>query len=147
MAKADAYKTFLRNMARPDYGEAEGNRGWMLLTRSAAETMDFMFVSLWDSLQAIAQYTGGDPERPKYYAEDRAALLELPDRVEHFVCTSGLIDEAQPQHLQNRVRGIISRRARLVWVFRPRNPPAIGLWTSSRASFPRAKRKVPEVRL
>ena len=84
VAKADAYKTFLRNMVRPDYGEAEGNRGWMLLTRPAAETMDFMFVSLWDSMQAIAQYTGGDPERPKYYAEDRAALLELPDRVEHF---------------------------------------------------------------
>jgi len=84
VAKAEAYKTFLREMAHPDYGEAEGNRGWMLLTRPAAETVEFMFVSLWDSMQALAQYSGGDPERPKYYAQDRAALLELSDRVEHF---------------------------------------------------------------
>ena len=26
----------------------------------------------------------GDPERPKYYPEDRAALLELPEGVEHY---------------------------------------------------------------
>jgi len=43
-----------------------------------------MFVSFWESLEALARYAGGDPERPKYYPEDRAALLELPDRVDHF---------------------------------------------------------------
>jgi hypothetical protein len=43
-----------------------------------------MFVSFWDSMDALAEYTGGDPERPKYYAEDRAALLELPEGVEHY---------------------------------------------------------------
>ena len=26
----------------------------------------------------------GGPERPKYYPEDRAALLELPEGVEHY---------------------------------------------------------------
>jgi heme-degrading monooxygenase HmoA len=84
LAKAEAYKTFLRETAYPDYGEAKGNRGWMLLSRPDAQTVEFMFVSFWDSMQALAQYTGGEPERPKYYAEDRAALLELPDRVDHF---------------------------------------------------------------
>jgi heme-degrading monooxygenase HmoA len=82
--KAGAYQKFLRDTAYPDYGEVKGNRGWMLLSRPAADTVEFMFVSFWDSMQALAQYTGGDPERPKYYPEDRAALLELPDRVDHF---------------------------------------------------------------
>jgi hypothetical protein len=46
--------------------------------------MELMFVSFWDSMEAVAKYTGGDPDRPKYYPEDRAALVELPDRVDHF---------------------------------------------------------------
>jgi heme-degrading monooxygenase HmoA len=82
--KAEAYKKFLRETAYADYGDVAGNRGWMLLARDQAESVEVMFVSLWDSMQALARYTGGDPQRPKYYPEDRAALLELPDKVEHF---------------------------------------------------------------
>lgn len=61
-----------------------GNRGWMLGRRPLGEAVEFMFVSFWESMGAIERYTGGDPQRPKYYPEDRAALLELPDRVDHF---------------------------------------------------------------
>lgn len=82
--KAPAYGAFLRETAYPDYGEVEGNRGWLLLQRPAEGAVEFLFVSLWDSMAALARYAGDDPERPKYYAEDRAALLELPERVEHF---------------------------------------------------------------
>jgi heme-degrading monooxygenase HmoA len=82
--KADAYERFLKEMAYPDYGGVPGNRGWILLRRSVSQTVEFMFVSFWDSMDALAKYTGGDPERPKYYPEDRAALLELPEGVEHF---------------------------------------------------------------
>lgn len=35
-------------------------------------------------MEALCRYAGPDPERPKYYPEDRAALLELPERVEHY---------------------------------------------------------------
>lgn len=83
-AKADAYAGFLRTCAYPDYGEVEGNRGWMLLKRPVGGSVEFMFVSFWESMDAVARYTAGDPNQPKYYPEDRAALLELPDSVEHF---------------------------------------------------------------
>lgn len=83
-AKSDEYTKFLTDTAHPDYGEVNGNRGWMLLRRPLADSVEFMFVSFWESMDAIARYTGGDPDRPKYYPEDRAALLELPDRVDHF---------------------------------------------------------------
>jgi hypothetical protein len=56
----------------------------MLLRRPLGESTEFMFVSFWDSMDAVAKYTGGAPDRPKYYPEDRAALVELPDRVDHF---------------------------------------------------------------
>jgi heme-degrading monooxygenase HmoA len=61
-----------------------GNRGWMLLRHPLSDTTEFMFVSFWESMDAVERYAGGDPQRPKYYPEDRAALLELPDRVDHF---------------------------------------------------------------
>jgi heme-degrading monooxygenase HmoA len=83
-ADADGYERFLKEMAYPDYGDVPGNRGWILLRRPVSDTVEFMFVSFWDSMEALAQYTGGDPERPKYYPEDRAALISLPEGVEHF---------------------------------------------------------------
>lgn len=81
--KADDYASFLERMAYTDYGDVEGNRGWLLLRRATDDAVELTFVSFWESMDALRRYTAGDPERPKYYPEDRAALLELPDRVEH----------------------------------------------------------------
>jgi hypothetical protein len=83
-AKADAYERFLRETAFPDYGDVSGNQGWMLLRRPLGDVVEFMFISFWESVGAVETYTGGEPQRPKYYPEDRAALMELPDRVDHF---------------------------------------------------------------
>lgn len=84
LAKADDYEKFLKDMAYPDYGGVKGNRGWLLQRRALPDSVEFMFVSFWDSMDALRAYAGDDPEKPKYYPEDRAALLELPESVEHF---------------------------------------------------------------
>ena len=81
---AEAYEAFLRETAYPDYGDVNGNRGWLLLRRPSAEAVEFVFVSFWDSMDAVRRYAGEDPERPKYYPQDRAALLELPEGVDHY---------------------------------------------------------------
>jgi len=82
--RADDYGRFLARTAYPDYGGVEGNRGWLLLRQDREADVEFVFVSFWDSMDALRRYAGADPERPKYYPEDRAALLELPERVEHY---------------------------------------------------------------
>lgn len=82
--RADGYQDFLQRTAYPDYGGVEGNRGWLLLRRDRDQDVEFVFVSFWDSMEALRKYAGADPERPKYYPEDKAALLELPERVEHY---------------------------------------------------------------
>ena len=82
--KADEYERFLKEMAYPDYGDVSGNRGWMLFRRPVSDAVEFMLLSFWDSMEALSDYTGGDPNRPKYYPEDRAALLDLPEEVEHY---------------------------------------------------------------
>lgn len=62
----------------------KGNQGWMLLRNPLGDAVEFVFVSFWQSMDAVERYAGSDPQRPRYYPEDRAALLELPDRVDHF---------------------------------------------------------------
>jgi heme-degrading monooxygenase HmoA len=81
-AKAPEYERFMKETAYPDYGDVAGNRGWMLFKRHEDDAVRFTFVSLWESIEALRRYTGDTPERPKYYAEDRAALLELPERAD-----------------------------------------------------------------
>jgi heme-degrading monooxygenase HmoA len=81
---AERYQEFLKRTAYPDYGEVEGNKGWILLRRDLAQCVEFLFVSFWESMDAIHRYAGDEAERPKYYAEDKAALLELPERVDHY---------------------------------------------------------------
>lgn len=83
-SKAREYETFLKETAYPDYGDVDGNRGWLLLRRPRDGAVEFTFVSLWESMEALRRYAGDAVEKPKYYPEDRAALLELPERAEHF---------------------------------------------------------------
>lgn len=81
---AEDYEEFLRHTAYPDYGGVEGNKGWILLRRDLADSVEFMFVSFWESMDAVHRYAGGDAQRPKYYAEDKEALLELPERADLY---------------------------------------------------------------
>jgi heme-degrading monooxygenase HmoA len=83
-AHADNYEQFLKKTAYPDYGNVPGNRGWILLRRPVPDAVEFMFISFWDSIEALTAYTGGDSERPKYYPEDRDALIDLPENVDHY---------------------------------------------------------------
>ncbi len=82
--KAAEYGEFLKRTAYPDYGDVDGNRGWLLLRRERTSAVEFMFVSFWESEHALRRYAGPEAERPKYYPEDKAALLELPERAEHY---------------------------------------------------------------
>jgi hypothetical protein len=45
---------------------------------------DFVFVSLWESWDAIRLFAGDTPEMAVYYPEDRAFLLALEPHVEHY---------------------------------------------------------------
>lgn len=48
----------MKETAYPDYGEVPGNGGWMLLRRSVLDNVEFMLVSFWDSMDALAKYNG-----------------------------------------------------------------------------------------
>ena len=41
-------------------------------------------MSFWESMDAVRGYAGEVAEQPKYYPEDKAALLEVPERADHY---------------------------------------------------------------
>ncbi len=92
IANADAYGAFLHRTAYPDYGGVEGNRGWLLLRRPTADAVEFTFVSLWESIEAVHRYAGADAEQPKYYPEDQQHLLELPERATNYEVVGADLD-------------------------------------------------------
>jgi heme-degrading monooxygenase HmoA len=81
---ADSYESFLKRTAYPDYGGIPGNKGWLLLRRETGSEVEFVLISFWESEAALQRYAGPDTEKPHYYDEDRAALLEPLLPAENF---------------------------------------------------------------
>ena len=82
--RADAYLRYLEETGIPDSKATPGNRGVFVLTRREGKVAHFVFISLWESLEAIRAFAGGDVERARYYPEDRDFLLELEPTVTHY---------------------------------------------------------------
>ncbi|WP_207539700.1 antibiotic biosynthesis monooxygenase family protein [Sabulicella rubraurantiaca] len=78
--RADAYEPYLREVGiRPLEEKALG----VQLLREDRETeTEFVTISFWEDVQAMARFTGGDPTRIHHLPRDAEFLLELPERVQ-----------------------------------------------------------------
>ena len=83
-AKADAYLEYLERTGVRDCRATPGNRGVQVLRRTDGDRAEFLFISLWESMDAIRRFAGPEPERAVYYAEDRDFLLSLEPKVVHY---------------------------------------------------------------
>lgn len=83
-SKSDEYLDYLTRTGVEDCRSTEGNRGVYVLRRVSDGQAEFLFVSLWESLDAIRRFAGPDIERAVYYPEDREFLLELEPTVSHY---------------------------------------------------------------
>lgn len=81
---ANAYLQYLHRTGVKDILKTEGNRGIHLLHRVNGDEAEFLFISLWDSLEAIRNFAGPHVEVAVYYPEDRAYLRELTPKVIHY---------------------------------------------------------------
>lgn len=82
--KGEEYLAFLRRTGVKDYQATQGNRGVYVLRRVTEGKADFLLVSLWDSMEAVRRFAGDDPERARYYPEDKEFLLEFEPNVAHY---------------------------------------------------------------
>lgn len=78
------YAEYMRSTGIRDYAATPGHLGtWLLADRGPWET-EFVFLTQWESPEAIRAFAGDDIGRARYYPEDRDYLLELPERVRHY---------------------------------------------------------------
>jgi heme-degrading monooxygenase HmoA len=81
---ADAYLAYLERTGVHACHATPGNRGVYVLRRSGSGRAEFLFLSLWESMEAIRAFAGPDVEKARYFAEDREFLLELNPFVSHY---------------------------------------------------------------
>ncbi|MBU6403794.1 antibiotic biosynthesis monooxygenase family protein [Metallibacterium scheffleri] len=81
---ADAYLTFLNNVALPGLAGKAGQRGGWVLRRYQGEHAEFVVLTLWESMDAIRAWVGGDPQQAVYTAEEAQYLLDQEGLVRHY---------------------------------------------------------------
>ena len=85
--KGEAYFRYLAGFGFRDYQTYAGNRGIHLLRRAEQARMHFLFLSFWESREAIVAYAGADIAKAHYYAYDLECLIDPAPNVEHYeVC-------------------------------------------------------------
>ena len=83
-ADADAYLKYMDGTGGNAARSTDGNRGVQILRRIRDGRAEFVFISFWDSLDAIRRFAGPDPERAVFYPEDQRFLIEAEQSVAHF---------------------------------------------------------------
>jgi heme-degrading monooxygenase HmoA len=84
--KAEGYEKYLAESERGvrDYQSTPGNRGATLLRRSEGGRVHFLFLSLWESAEAIRRYAGADIDRAQYFPYDLECLIDPEPDVVHY---------------------------------------------------------------
>src|SRR5215471_18517374 len=82
--KADDYLAYLQETGLRDYAKTPGNRGVTILRRNQGEHCEIMLISLWDSMDAVREFAGENPDRSVYYPEDEHFLLQMEPLVRHY---------------------------------------------------------------
>lgn len=82
---ADAYERFVTTKVFAELPAIAGHRGAYLLKRPAANgEVEFIAVTLWESLAAIRGFAGETIDRAVVEPEARAVLSSFDDFVRHF---------------------------------------------------------------
>jgi hypothetical protein len=88
-AKADEYAAYLyEHGIKPLEQKALGVQ---LFREDRAEDSEFITISYWESVAAMARFAGSDPRRIHHLERDAEYLIELPDGVQilDIVAASG----------------------------------------------------------
>ena len=83
-SETDEYADYVMQTGVKGVQATEGNRGVYVLKHVDEERAEFLFISLWESFDAIRRFAGEDVEKAVYYPEDKEFLVELEPKVKHF---------------------------------------------------------------
>jgi heme-degrading monooxygenase HmoA/uncharacterized protein YciI len=82
--KSDEYVEHATRKVFPALRAIEGHRGAYLLRRAVDGAVEFVVLTLWDSMEAVRKFAGLNPEKAVVKPEARAALTDFDESVTHF---------------------------------------------------------------
>ena len=80
----DAYMSHLREKTLPAIEGLEGHRGAYVLRRESGDQVLVAVITLWESIAAIASFSGDDVEAAVVPAEAQALLASWDSRAVHW---------------------------------------------------------------
>ena len=83
-ANADAYYHHVTTTVFPALTSIPGYRGAYLLRRETDGQVEFLAVTLWESLEAVRAFAGEDAEVAVVEPEARAVLSDFDEFVRHY---------------------------------------------------------------
>jgi heme-degrading monooxygenase HmoA len=84
LAEQEAYPRHLLHTVRPKLEQLPGFRGLYLLRHQHPEQVEFLVLTLWDSMEAVRRFAGPQPELAVVEPEARAALVRFDTVVRHY---------------------------------------------------------------
>jgi len=85
---ADAYEAMLKPELLPAIGKAKGYRGSYLLRKTTGAEIEFITITLWDSIEAIRAVAGPDCETAVVPEERRKYLAHYDPKSTHYEVAS-----------------------------------------------------------
>ncbi len=81
---ASRYLDYMQDTGIKELRATEGNRGVYVLRGISGNRAEFVFISLWESMDNIKIFAGAEVDRAVYYPKAREFLLELEPKVKHY---------------------------------------------------------------
>jgi len=82
--KSGEYVQHATNKVFPTLRAIAGHRGAYLLRRAVDDAVELVVLTLWESMEAVRQFAGKEPEKAVVEPEARAVLTSFDDSVTHF---------------------------------------------------------------
>lgn len=86
---ADAYRRHVTQSVFPSLTRVRGHRGAYLLERETAGRIEFLAVTLWESIEAVRGFAGKDVECAVVEPEAKAVLADFDSFVRHYDMVHG----------------------------------------------------------
>jgi heme-degrading monooxygenase HmoA len=81
---ADAYEALLETRILPGIRRVNGYRGAYLLRRNHGDSVEFVTITLFDSMDAVRAFAGSDYERAVIEPDARQLLSRFDERSTHY---------------------------------------------------------------
>ncbi|HVY16101.1 MAG TPA: antibiotic biosynthesis monooxygenase [Rhodopila sp.] len=86
---ADDYQRHFTATVAPHLKQIAGHRGAYLLRREDGGEIEFIAVTLWDSIEHVRAFSGQNPDVAIVEPEGRAALSSFDDFARHYAVAYG----------------------------------------------------------